>query len=89
MRYPFLWRQLKKIVFCFLEAFNVNLERRDFLLRFFQCVDEPLVAFLQDPVEVKKLMKALGIRDFRAPPPIPEKLAFDDGFIDQTPHYDA
>ena len=48
-----------------------------------------IVAFVQDPVEVKKLMKALGIRDFRAPPPIPEQPAFDDGFIDQTPHYDA
>jgi hypothetical protein len=32
-----------------------------------------IVAFIHDPVEIKKIMESQGIPDFTAPPPIPKK----------------
>jgi len=48
-----------------------------------------IVAFVKDPVEIKKIMKSQGLPDFRAPPPIPRAPAFDEQeFMDDIPDYD-
>lgn len=48
-----------------------------------------IVAFVQDPLEVKKIMKSLGIPDFRAPPPVPDPPEADEHCVDPFPNYDA
>ena len=47
-----------------------------------------IIAFIQDAHSIKDIMKAQGIPDFQAPPPIP---AFIDTAlaIDELPEYDA
>ena len=47
-----------------------------------------IIAFIQDEHSIKDIMKAQGIPDFQAPPPIP---AFIDTAlaIDELPEYDA
>jgi hypothetical protein len=47
-----------------------------------------IVAFVQSPVEIKKIMQSLGLPDFTAPPPLP-KLVADAPFADYIPDYDA
>jgi len=37
-----------------------------------------IIAFVQDPLEVKKIMDSLGLPRFRAPPQIPEAPSADD-----------
>jgi len=49
-----------------------------------------IVAFVQDPAEVKKIMDSLGLPHFRAPPQIPQAPSVDEPiFIDDIPDYDA
>jgi hypothetical protein len=49
-----------------------------------------IIAFLQDPVETKKIMESLGLPQFRAPPPIPKPpRTQEELFIDQQVDYDA
>jgi hypothetical protein len=46
------------------------------------------IAFIQDVHSIKDIMKAQGIPDFQAPPPIPK---FTDAVeaIDELPAYDS
>lgn len=48
-----------------------------------------IVAFVQDPMEIKNIMNSLGLPDFRAPPPIPIQLAgsFEEYASDTFPDY--
>jgi hypothetical protein len=47
-----------------------------------------IISFIQDAHSIKDIMKAQGIPDFQAPPPIPK---FTDAVeaIDEIPSYDA
>jgi hypothetical protein len=47
-----------------------------------------IVAFVQSPVEIKKIMQSLGLPDFTAPPPMP-KPPSDEPYTDFIPNYDA
>ncbi|MEZ4754334.1 MAG: hypothetical protein R3A13_08510 [Bdellovibrionota bacterium] len=41
-----------------------------------------IVAFMQDPVEIKKIMNSHGIAEYCAPPPIPKAPVFtEDEFV--------
>ena len=46
-----------------------------------------IVAFVQDPVEIKKIMQSQGIPDFTAPPPIPK--VFEAPETDFIPDYES
>lgn len=47
-----------------------------------------IIAFVQDPLEIKKIMQAQGIQDFRAPPPLPAPPFRDEHlFHDDIPSY--
>jgi hypothetical protein len=47
-----------------------------------------IIAFIQDSHSIKDIMKAQGIPDFQAPPPIPKFI--DTALaIDELPSYDS
>jgi len=50
-----------------------------------------IIAFLQDPKEISKIIKSLRIEKARAPPPLSRKSKIDDAyqFTDELPDYDA
>jgi hypothetical protein len=50
-----------------------------------------IIAFVQDPKEISKIVKSLGIEKARAPPPLirKSKIADEYQFIDELPDYDA
>ncbi len=50
-----------------------------------------IIAFVQNPLEIKKIMSSLGLPDFRAPPPllIPIDASFEEPLKDPFPAYDA
>lgn len=50
-----------------------------------------IVAFVGDPLEIKKIMKSQGVPNFRAPPPIPPPPVLEDDnlFFDEISEYDA
>jgi hypothetical protein len=47
-----------------------------------------IVAFIQDEHSIKDIMKAQGIPDFQAPPPIPKFISATEA-LDEIPAYDA
>jgi hypothetical protein len=47
-----------------------------------------IIAFIQDAHSIKDIMKAQGIPDFQAPPPIPKFIDTVDA-IDELPSYDS
>jgi hypothetical protein len=47
-----------------------------------------IIAFIQDEHSIKDIMKAQGIPDFQAPPPIPKFINTSEA-IDELPAYDA
>jgi hypothetical protein len=47
-----------------------------------------IIAFIQDEHSIKDIMKAQGIRDFQAPPPIPTFIDTAQA-IDELPSYDS
>lgn len=47
-----------------------------------------IIAFVHDPLEIKKIMDSLGLPQFRAPPPIPEYTRLD-AILDDIPDYDV
>ncbi len=47
-----------------------------------------VIAFIQDEHSIKDIMKAQGIADFRAPPPIPTFIDTVEA-IDEIPSYDS
>ena len=50
------------------------------------------MAFVKDPVEIKKLMESLGLPDFTAPPALLVSSSRDDeerGFIQEMPDYEG
>jgi hypothetical protein len=47
-----------------------------------------IVAFIQDEHSIKDIMKAQGIPDFQAPPPIPKFICTTEA-LDELPAYDA
>jgi hypothetical protein len=47
-----------------------------------------IISFIQDAHAVRDIMKAEGIADFRAPPPIPTFIDTSQA-IDDLPSYDA
>jgi hypothetical protein len=47
-----------------------------------------IIAFIQDAHSIKEIMKAQGIPDFQAPPPIPNFIDTEEA-IDELPEYDA
>ena len=47
-----------------------------------------IISFIQDTHSIKDIMKAQGIPDFQAPPPIP-KFIETVGAIDDIPSYDS
>lgn len=50
-----------------------------------------IVAFVQDPLEIKKIMQSLGLPDYTAPPPLPKSsaLEFEHDCLDEIPDYDT
>jgi hypothetical protein len=46
-----------------------------------------IIAFIQDEHSIKDIMKAQGIPDFQAPPPIPKFIDTTEA-IDELPSYD-
>jgi hypothetical protein len=46
-----------------------------------------IIAFIQDQHSIKDIMKAQGIPDFQAPPPIPKFINTTE-VIDELPCYD-
>ena len=49
-----------------------------------------IVAFVQDSLEIKQIMKSLKLPDFRAPPPIPEAPRINCELqFDSIPNYEA
>ena len=46
-----------------------------------------IIAFIQDELSIKDIMKAQGIPDFQAPPPIPKFIDAVEA-IDELPSYD-
>jgi hypothetical protein len=47
-----------------------------------------IIAFIQDAYSIKDIMKAEGIPDFQAPPPIPKFVDTTEA-IDELPLYDS
>ena len=47
-----------------------------------------IIAFIQDKHLIKDIMKAQGIPDFQAPPPIPKFIDAVEA-IDELPSYDS
>jgi hypothetical protein len=47
-----------------------------------------IIAFIQDAHSIKDIMKAQGILDFQAPPPIPKFIDTVEA-IDELPSYDS
>ena len=47
-----------------------------------------IIAFIQDAHSIKDIMKARGIPDFQAPPPIPKFIDTLEA-IDELPSYDS
>ena len=47
-----------------------------------------IIAFIQDALSIKDIMKAQGIPDFQAPPPIPAFIDTSEA-LDEIPDYDA
>ena len=47
-----------------------------------------IIAFIQDTKAISAIMKAQGIPDFRAPPPIPDYIDTSEA-IDEIPDYDS
>jgi hypothetical protein len=47
-----------------------------------------IIAFIQDAYSIKDIMKAQGIPDFQAPPPI-QKFIDAQEAIDELPSYDS
>ena len=47
-----------------------------------------IIAFIQDKHSIKDIMKAQGIPDFQAPPPIPKFIDAVEA-IDELPSYDS
>ena len=47
-----------------------------------------IIAFIQDEHSIKDIMKAQGIPDFQAPPPIPKFIDTPQS-IDELPSYDS
>jgi hypothetical protein len=47
-----------------------------------------IIAFIQDAHSIKDIMKAQGIPDFQAPPPIPKFIDASEA-IDELPSYDS
>ena len=47
-----------------------------------------IVAFIQDEHSIKDIMKAQGIPDFQAPPPIPKFISTTEA-LDELTNYDA
>jgi len=47
-----------------------------------------IIAFIQDAHSIKDIMKAQGIPDFQAPPPIPKFIDTVEA-IDELPSYDS
>ena len=47
-----------------------------------------IIAFIQDKHSIKDIMKAQGIPDFQAPPPIPTFIDAVEA-IDELPSYDS
>ncbi len=47
-----------------------------------------IIAFIQDAHSIKDIMKAQGIPDFQAPPPIPKFIDASEA-IDEIPSYDS
>ena len=47
-----------------------------------------IIAFIQDERPIKDIMKAQGIPDFQAPPPIPKFIDAAEA-IDELPSYDS
>ena len=47
-----------------------------------------IIAFIQDKHTIKDIMKAQGIPDFQAPPPIPKFMNTKEA-IDELPSYDS
>jgi len=50
-----------------------------------------IVAFVQDPQEIKKIMQSLGLPDSTAPPPLPKgsTAEFEQYCLDEIPDYDT
>lgn len=50
-----------------------------------------IIAFVQDPVEIKKIMASLGLPDYTAPPPLPKRSTadFEQYCLDEIPDYDT
>ena len=46
-----------------------------------------ILAFVHDPLEIKKIMQSLGLPQFRAPPPIPDFFQHNE-ILDDIPDYD-
>jgi hypothetical protein len=46
-----------------------------------------IISFIQDAHSIKDIMKAQGIPDFQAPPPIPKFINTSEA-IDELPSYD-
>ena len=47
-----------------------------------------IISFIQDEHSIKDIMKAQGIPDFQAPPPIPKFIDAVEA-IDELPSYDS
>jgi hypothetical protein len=47
-----------------------------------------IIAFIQDAHSIKDIMKAQGIPDFQAPPPIPKCIDTREA-LDELPSYDS
>jgi hypothetical protein len=47
-----------------------------------------IIAFIQDAHSIKDIMKAQGIPDFQAPPPMPKFIDAQEA-IDALPSYDS
>ena len=47
-----------------------------------------IIAFIQDEHSIKDIMKAQGIPDFQAPPPIPKFIDTAEA-LDELPLYDS
>jgi len=49
-----------------------------------------ILAFVQDPAEIKKIIKSLGLPDSTAPPPLPNcsTEGFEQYCLDEIPDYD-
>ena len=47
-----------------------------------------IIAFIQDEHSIKDIMKAQGIPDFQAPPPIPTFIDTSEA-LDELPDYDS